>query len=408
MSHPLPSLNRDILSAVVEHAETETLLSLMLCCRALYQDSVRLQSRYVSTMSLAFSTRSHLRGQRALLVEGIKQAPIIDYLELTNADLLLSTHPDLCAALASLENVKHLKISYAAEHTCLLLESAQWLLVTAGFERLECEDDFNVRMHPAAMLGGAVKSLTLIAHWVDGCGRTLDEWAKAYPNVSQLTIHELMGGMEDQAACRVEREGNLRAHARQCWPRLGDASFGCVSDLYTLGIPCHIRAIQFFRTTTSRDLRFFPETMEHARPVHSELCLSAKCLATFQTALQQAANGLRDLEQLHLAIDFYNESIDDSPRSLLQGVNAISLLPKLLTLTLEIRCYYLENLPPRDSSPSSASELSLITFDLQKFCRALFSLAPPMETVGLQISGALPEGMSPINELVQRTEVIDA
>ncbi|KAI0788328.1 hypothetical protein C8Q74DRAFT_1367070 [Fomes fomentarius] len=41
MSHPPHLLNHDVLSAVLEHAETEILLSLALCCRALYQDGVR-------------------------------------------------------------------------------------------------------------------------------------------------------------------------------------------------------------------------------------------------------------------------------------------------------------------------------------------------------------------------------
>ncbi|KAI0750470.1 hypothetical protein C8Q74DRAFT_1310335 [Fomes fomentarius] len=65
MSHaPPPVLNYDVLSAVIEHIETETLLSLMLCCGALYQDGVRVLLS--EPTSLAISPRSHLRKQRAL------------------------------------------------------------------------------------------------------------------------------------------------------------------------------------------------------------------------------------------------------------------------------------------------------------------------------------------------------
>ncbi len=50
--------------------------------------------------------------------------------------------------------------------------------------------------------------------------------------------------------------------------------------------------------------------MEYARPVVLELSTHARYIGTFRTTLQQAANGLQDLEQLRLTVRFQDESID--------------------------------------------------------------------------------------------------
>lgn len=94
------------------------------------------------------------------------------------------------------------------------------------------------------------------------------------------------------------------------------------------------------------------------------------------------------------------------------------MLPKLRMLTLRMQCALLcwwerrseeENRKPRieDRNSPPLSALSLITFDRQEFFRALFSLAPTLEIVGLNIN-EMPQGMSPIDEQVQRTDVVDA
>ncbi|KAI0750442.1 hypothetical protein C8Q74DRAFT_1310106 [Fomes fomentarius] len=221
----------------------------MLCCRALYEDGVRVLlaepvcldppmpywedekklraiSSFLEFMSADTRRWQSLRGlifghptlyckHEELLVEGIKQAPNIDYLELRNPEDLLSDCSDLRAALASLKNVKHLTICEAAKHTCLFLESVQWPLVTAKLAFADeswgdwDEPDLDARMHPAALLRGAqntlvqlecqswhceyrfgnptypsVKSLSLI----DIYPMKTEEWAKTYPNVSQLSV----------------------------------------------------------------------------------------------------------------------------------------------------------------------------------------------------------------------------
>ncbi|KAI0750436.1 hypothetical protein C8Q74DRAFT_1374021 [Fomes fomentarius] len=385
------------------------------------------------------------------LVDGIKQAPQLKHLGLRNADNLLSVYPDLRATLALLKNVKHLTICKAAKHTCLFLESVKWPLVTAELIFAEesyyyggwDEPDLLARMHPAALLRGAQNTLVRLdcESWnsceyrfgnltypnvqsLSMCDIFLmtDKWVKTYPNVSQLSVFtpllERLGSMDtdDEAGLRAARETNMRAFAHQCWPRLEEASLSCVAELYSLGLPCHIRTLKF--SEVKWGLPFLPETMEYARPVVLELALYGRYLATFQTAVQQAANGLRDLEQLRITVRVHSDSIDtDLPRSLLQGVNGIKLLPKLRKLALRMQCelsYWWERRrimtctpDVEDSSLPADSELSLITFDRWTFCNELFSLAPPLETVGLIVDG-MPQGMSRIDEQVQRTEIINA
>ncbi|KAI0787971.1 hypothetical protein C8Q74DRAFT_1446539 [Fomes fomentarius] len=159
--------------------------------------------------------------------------------------------------------------------------------------------------------------------------------------------------------------------------------------------------------------------MVYARPVVLELTVYGSYFATFQTAFQQAASGLRgveDLEQLRLTVCVRRESVDkDIPQLLLQGIDAIRLLPKLRALALQIDCEIPyswrrvrrnENPTPRVEGSSPPPALSFIAFDRRKFCRTLFSLAPTLQTVGLSMDG-MPRGMSRIDEQVQRTEVIN-
>ncbi|KAI0767629.1 hypothetical protein C8Q74DRAFT_1370373 [Fomes fomentarius] len=478
MLHSPPVLNHDVLNAVVEYAETETLLSLMLCCRALYQDGVRVLLTRTACIDRYYwfghkkdravwsflrfmsadggrrwqSLRGLILGHERIyfhtagrLAEGIKQAPNIEYLELRNADSLLGTYPDLRAALASLENVKHLSIRSAATHTSLLLESVRWPLVTAELDGsycprpnisakmlLRCAQNTLVQLQCNSWIARDnasgnptypnVKSL----HMFNMDSMMPDEWAKVYPNVSQLSISNRffkkpVTDDRDNAGFRAVREMNMRALADQCWPLLERCHSDCVADLYILGLPCHIRAIKFVEAMAWCDLPLFAEIMEYARPVVLELSSKGSYLTgrlpTLQTTFQQAAHGLRDLEQLRLTLHFASDSIDtDIPHSLLQGIE-VGLLPNLRILALRIDCELsyewehmrrIEDHKPRveDRRPPPRSERSLITFDLRKFCRALFSLAPTLQTVALNING-MPQGMSPIDEQVQRTEVVD-
>ncbi len=502
MSHSPPVLNHDVLNAVVEYAETETLLSLMLCCRVFYQYGVRVLlarpaciDRYywfehkkdravwsfLEFMSADGGRRwQSLRGlilgheriylhTAGRLAEGLKQAPNIEYLELRDADGLLRTYPDLRAALASLENVKHLSIRSAATHTFLFLESVRWPLVTAELDGscnprsnisanmlLRCARNTLVRLHcnfwrvhehehehgSGNLVYPNVKSLKVsnrhsMMHY---------EWVKAYPNVSQLSISNMtfkkaVTDNRDNAGFRAVRKMNLNALADQCWPFLEECHIDCVADLYALGLPCHIRAIKFVEPMAWCDLPLFPEIMEYARPVVLELSSKGSYLTgrlpTLQTTFYQAAHGLRDLEQLRLTLSFACDSVDtDIPHSLVRvvvfagrrgnfaqaddvqlQVIDVGLFPNLRTLALRIDCEMsdewdhmprIEDHRPRveDRKPPSRSERSLITFDLRKFCRALFSLAPNLETVALNING-MPQRMSPIDEQVQRTKVVD-
>ncbi len=375
MSHPPPVLNYDVLSTVLEQAERETLLSLMLCCRTLYQEGVRVLladpvclhrpcwkerrflvgcfTRFMSAdggqrwrflRGLIFGDRGMFYHAAAKLAEGIKQAPNITSLVLLDADGLLRTYPELLTALASLENVKHLALTGAASHTCLLLESVRWPLVTAkliGTPIRNPGPNVLAKMHPTALFRCAQN--TLVAMRCDSCDLfeyhsgnptypnvtfldmtntepSTHEWVKAYPNVSSLRVsnrYYKVDDVRDEAWFQTAHERNMHALVDQCWPQLKRCDAFCVADLYALGLPCHIRAIKFDWTMTSRDLRFFPETMEHARPDHLQLYLTIQRLATFQTTFQQAANGLRNLGLLRITVEFGSDSMDeDIPHSL--------------------------------------------------------------------------------------------
>ncbi|KAI0749109.1 hypothetical protein C8Q74DRAFT_1374220 [Fomes fomentarius] len=116
--------------------------------------------------------------------------------------------------------------------------------------------------------------------------------------------------------------------------------------------------------------------MEYAQPVVLELSLHAGYLRTFETVFQQATHGLRDLEELSLTVQFEGESVGKGmPHLLLRRVNAIQLLPKLRTLTLQATFC----LPTY-----SGLSLRFIPFG-RWFSRALFSLAPTLETVRFRI-----------------------
>ncbi len=129
MSHlpPVLNVNHDVLSTVLEHAEANTLLSLMLCCRALYQDGVRVLLAKPARIDTFYRGHQeedprrlvfpeiHADGGRrwqslrglidilggwklffraaGQLAEGIKQAPNIEYLELIYADGLFEAYP---------------------------------------------------------------------------------------------------------------------------------------------------------------------------------------------------------------------------------------------------------------------------------------------------------------------------
>ncbi|KAI0750441.1 hypothetical protein C8Q74DRAFT_1374028 [Fomes fomentarius] len=438
MSHAPPVLNHDVMRAVVEHAERNTVLSLMLCCGALHQDCVRVllaepvylgqesdrDWSFLQFMSADRRRWQYLRGLifesvesrfDALLVEGIiegiRQAPNLEQLKFRNAEQLLNAYPGLGAALASLENVRHLKICGAANHTCLLLESVQWPLVTAELIWSSGDDDWDdwdeadlyARMHPTALLRGAQNTLIRLQcmSWggieyrpgypiypnlksfsiYDMEDLRPDEWVKTYPNVSELSVFivSLQGldGMvssTEEAWFRDTRERNMHALVNQCWPRLEAACLSCVAELYILGLPCHIRSLKFIDTTWC--LLWLPETMEYAQPVVLELSLHAGYLRTFETFFQQAAHGLRDLEELSLTVQFDGESVGKGmPHLLLRRVNAIRLLPKLRTLTLQatfcLPTYF-------------GLSLRFIPFG-DWFFRALFSLAPTLETVRFRI-----------------------
>ncbi|KAI0750465.1 hypothetical protein C8Q74DRAFT_1222620 [Fomes fomentarius] len=199
----------------------------------------------------------------------------------------------------------------------------------------------------------------------------MHEWVTAYPNVSQLPVSD------SNMYYRGHRERNLRALADQCWSGLDTCDARHVVDLYALGLPCRIRAVKFFEELKFRSLQLFPETMAYARPVVLYLSLYTTYLATFQTTVIQAASDLRDLEQRRLTIRFEGESVDkDLPRS----------LPTLFSWKASTR-----------SECSPNSECSHFE------CRVMQSV----EIFGLNIN-EMPQGTSPIDEQVQRTDVIDA
>ncbi|KAI0750488.1 hypothetical protein C8Q74DRAFT_1222632 [Fomes fomentarius] len=369
MSHPAPVLNYDVLGTVVEHAETKTLLSLMLCCRTLYEDGVRVLlaepvrldsenpkedrivwsflefmsadggRRWQSLRGLLFGRARLFFRTAAQLAEGIKKSPNIEYLDLGYYEDGVLRYPELRAALATLENVKHITLSQVIKHgTYLFLESVRWPLVSATI--YDCtlnymEDNIPAKMHPAALLRCAQNTLIRV-HWdyqlgpfnhpsgntiypnvkslnMSNMTPTPHDWVKAYPNLSQLSVSM----MRDRAGAGAgARERNMHALADQCWPRLETCHAHRVADLDALGLPCHIRAVKITQMMAWSDLPLFPETMEYARPVELELSSYGMDLTELRT-FEKAANGLRDLEQLCLTLRFASESIDtDIPRSL--------------------------------------------------------------------------------------------
>ncbi|KAI0749108.1 hypothetical protein C8Q74DRAFT_1374219 [Fomes fomentarius] len=194
----------------------------MLCCSALHQDCVRVllaELVYLGQESdrdwsfLQFMSADRWRWQylhglifksvesrfNALLVEGIiegiRQAPNLEQLKFRYAEQLLNPYPGLGTALASLENIRHLKICSAANHTCLFLESIQWPLVTAELIWTSGDDDWDnadlyVRMHPTALLWGAQNTLVRLQCMSWG-GFNYRPGYPIYPNLKSFSIYDM-------------------------------------------------------------------------------------------------------------------------------------------------------------------------------------------------------------------------
>ncbi|KAI0704736.1 hypothetical protein C8Q76DRAFT_181828 [Earliella scabrosa] len=483
MSYSLPRhLNCDILGVVAEHADRQTAARMMVCCSSLYRYIPRLLlaepvdlDRWDDSEPHADHVLSFYRfmsvedGRRwrflrglvmghtlpgppevvSALAHGILQASNLEHLELTDIDQLLERYSDIRDALASLKNVKHLKVAYAAKHACTFLESVRWPLVTVLLEyadEMEAGDwtlpDIRQRLHPASLLRWARDTLVEIScdYWHDveyrehfpsypnvkilheewAWSPTTPEWVRTYPNLTHLSfLHSLatedrsIRNEDARAEFEAMRRSNLQALEQRCWPRLDEVQAGRVLGFYILGLPCHVRKVDLGRASRW-DLPLLPEALGRIRPVAVELSIRGDTFAAeFKTYLEQSTNGLQDLEELQIEVQFDRTHLStgvDVAHVLAEGTSALRSLPKLRKFILNVDCefvsiiaqYLTSRLPSPE--PLRAAETELHDFDRRAFYRALFRATPTLETVEFALHGV--RGMEQIDERVARLEVV--
>ncbi|KAI0704734.1 hypothetical protein C8Q76DRAFT_181538 [Earliella scabrosa] len=476
-------LNCDILGVVAEHADRQTAARMMVCCSSLYRYIPRLllaepvdlecwgESEPHADHVLSFYRfmsaedgrrwrflRGLIMGHTlpgppevvSALAHGILQASNLEHLELTDIDQLLERYSDIRDALASLKNVKHLKVAYAAKHACTFLESVRWPLVTVLLEyadEMEAGDwtlpDIRQRLHPASLLRRARDTLVEIScdYWHDveyrehfpdypnvkilheewAWSPTTPEWVRTYPNLTHLSfLHSLatedrsIRNEDARAEFEAMRRSNLQALEQRCWPHLDEVRVSRFAGFYILGLPCHVRKVDL-GWATRWDLRLLPEALGRIRPIAVQLSFKGEVLATaFKTYLEQSVNALQDLEELQLHVRFDREHIIrtgvDVAHDLAEGTSALRALPKLRKLILNVSCEFVNSVARYFSSPSPspeplrATETALHDFDRRAFYRALFRGTPTLETVEFALHGV--RGMERIDERVARLEVV--
>ncbi|KAI0704747.1 hypothetical protein C8Q76DRAFT_801647 [Earliella scabrosa] len=426
----------DILSTVAQHADTETILSIMRCCRSLHREAIRALLAKPVSLDRSFGCRrdktidSFLRfmgaedGTRWRLLrglvfggirlepetaravaEGIRCAPNIESLEFEEFEDMLISHRILGDALATLHKVKHIKLSHAAKHTCQFLERVQWPLVTAELRWAEqMRGDWELhnigsRMHPAALLRPAQHTLVelTVAFW-DGDDyrsefpsypnvRSLDveglwtpitgEWVKTYPNLRRIavfsSISDTRGADEDDVQTFGEvRNTNMEALEQQCWSHLDEVTVRGAAELYMMGLPCRVRKLDIGYVTWS--MRFFPEAVRYLHPITLTLRTGGEQFGSlFKTHFEEAARDLQELEELHIEVRFERSASDvDAAQQLVDGVSVLQLLPKLRTFALTVD---IERSSTSQFWVAPSPEPSLVDKSLLTFDRGAFCCA---------------------------------
>ncbi|KAI0704740.1 hypothetical protein C8Q76DRAFT_787426 [Earliella scabrosa] len=475
MSQSSRHLNCDILSIVAEHADRQTAARMMVCCRALcrytprlllaepvdldylWGDCARHAERLVSFLRfMNVEDGKRWRFLRGLifgyripgppqivraLAQGILQAPNIKYLELRDIDDLLAGHGEIRDALASLKNVKHLKVAHAAKHACTFLEGVRWPLVTVS---LSIADDFEgdwklpkiyQRLHPASLLRSARDTLVELScdswditdyrkrfpdyphvktlHEIGIRSPMTPEWVKTYPNLTHLLVFTFLTenrislDEDDRVQYESIRLSNLEALEQRCWPRLDEVQAGCVTDFYLIGLPCRVRKVVL--GTATWGLPLLPEALDRVCPVILDLSTRGECFASaFKTYFEQAANALQDLEELRIWMRFDRDHLSiDVARVLAEGASALRILPKLRQFTLHLSCSFERGVlfsPSPSLEPLHVAERSLHGLNRRAFYQELFRATPTLEIIEFATYGV--RDMDRIDERVERSEVV--
>ncbi|OJT02588.1 hypothetical protein TRAPUB_6852 [Trametes pubescens] len=243
------------------------------------------------------------------LASGIQNAANLEVLEFAHVEAIISSHPDLGPAFASLPRVKHITVSKVSVLTCTMPETMQWPLETAALLRTDFyhtdwpDEDRYERMNPIQLLKNAchtlrslnldswgdyadrspipvypqMKSLTVIGN---DCPFTAP-WATAYPNLVRLQVSTIEQAFLDLAEDSLElylekREENLQAHlARDTWDEL-ETFKGAPLDLYLVGVPCRIRRLEL--DIVEEELRFLSIVAADALPTALDLNFASKAL----------------------------------------------------------------------------------------------------------------------------------
>ncbi|KAI0704732.1 hypothetical protein C8Q76DRAFT_861143 [Earliella scabrosa] len=470
-------LNGDILTIVAEHADRSTAAAIMRCCRALYRYAARMVLAEPVNFNYIWIERYHERNMNHMLsflrfmgvedgrrwsylrglvfgatlpddphmvhalARGIRQAPNIESLELKHIDDFLEAYGEIRDALASLKNVKHLKLANAAKHTCTFLEGVRWPLVTADLNAAdELEGDWKLpniykRLHQASLLRAARDTLVELScdDWDVTTYRSrfpdyphvrslsmavwfpmTPEWVKTYPNITRLSVFSSATDaycMSDTSNTEYDavRQSNLAELERRCWPRLDEVRTGNVADLYVTGLTCRVRKVDLGCATWG--LPLLPVALERVRPVVLELWTKGECFGTtFKTHFGQAAAALQDLEELRISIRFNRDHLKlDVAHTLAEGTSALRVLPKLRDFVLDVTCSFGRpciRINSRSPSPEPlhVAETSLHGFDRRAFYRDLFWAIPTLESVELQLYRV--RGMDQIDERVTRSEIV--
>ncbi|KAI0708831.1 hypothetical protein C8T65DRAFT_206399 [Cerioporus squamosus] len=384
----------------------------------------------------------------AELARVIPRATKLERLTFERAEATLSAHPDLAVALASLPNVKHVRIEKAYQHTCRMLEAMRWPLESislnkTSYARSWRDTDKLERLHPARLLQNSRTTLKFIKceSWTE-CNEVLPtypvypevdtlavegvwcprsaQWAKCYPNLKRLivgTIEEHF--METDEGSLIEhadaRRRNLEehAHAREdaVWTTLETFSGGPL-DLYLLGLPCRIRSISM--SICEESSQFFSPVMEVALPTYLRLHVPdpSRRNRTPALAFCLRSPGMQKVEHLSLKFSFTvrdsgtdTDSIESILEQTLTSLSYLSTREFSLTMDYDQFSYYYADSDEDASTPSEPPpdpvELWFTNYDAKAIAQAFFDAVPSLERVNLSVG--LATTCNPL-EAFQRTE----
>lgn len=178
-----PSLNLDILLHIAVHSSRETALALMLTCRALYAEalkvilrSIRLKSaqsvdnfvllvsagspigddtrqRYSLVRELSLSSSFNIPRHSDLLprfLQVLRRLTHLESMSIAKCERCFSKHPDLASAIASLPSLSHLKLSAVGSCTWNILTS----LTAPHLTIISLDFSKAVRLSPMALSRG--------------------------------------------------------------------------------------------------------------------------------------------------------------------------------------------------------------------------------------------------------------